>query len=446
MLIRFNFSNFKSFYDSNTFSMMKGHRMSKKPHHVNENKAGNFQTLRGAIIYGHNASGKSNFIAALDFMKKFILKGKSPYVKDNSFKLNPEAKEKPYHFDVEFKIDDKAYAYGFEYLYTDDIVQKEWLYEIKNLTNGNTKQDKLFTRETNNEGKLEIEFNSKIHNKFKEIAEEVVKKEGLVFSFIQEIEGNPLALPFKWFKEHLLILTPNVSAGEDLLEDGLIKEEVFLEFLSDLLKNANTGIDKIDLQEVDKRVEEIIPKEILRDLEIKLKEKPKNKVYLRINKGRPYIIKYKQDSFIVEQLVAFHKNINNEGVPFKLSEESSGTRRLIDIAPAFYNTREEQSVLIIDELERHLHPLVTKTFWQSHIENEDRKNHQLILATHEDHLLECRSLYRNDEIWFVDKDEKGKSRIFSLLNFKIRDDKTINKDYMIGRYGAIGSLRSLLNG
>ena len=124
------------------------------------------------------------------------------------------------------------------------------------------------------------------------------------------------------------------------------------------------------------------------------------------------------------------------------SEESDGTRRLLELLPALYqfgiskNEYDGDSTFVIDELDRSLHPVLSHAFLKFFLETNHEKSHQLIVTTHETHLLDS-DLLRRDEVWFVEKDKTQQSRVYSLLDFKIRKDLRLEKGYLQGRFGGI---------
>ena len=128
------------------------------------------------------------------------------------------------------------------------------------------------------------------------------------------------------------------------------------------------------------------------------------------------------------------KTIHN-GVEFKLSEESAGTIRLIDLALSFFFLRDPNFCLIIDELDCHLHPFLSKFLLQHHLENADNKG-QLIVTLHDLNLM-SQEIWRTDEIWFAEKRQDGSTDLYSLYQFSPRFDKNLQKGYMQGKYGAI---------
>ena len=133
------------------------------------------------------------------------------------------------------------------------------------------------------------------------------------------------------------------------------------------------------------------------------------------------------------------KTIHN-GVEFNLSEESAGTVRLVDLALSFFFLRDPDVCLIIDELDCHLHPFLSKFLLQHHMENADNKG-QLIVTLHDLNLM-TQEIWRTDEIWFAEKRQDGSTDLYSLYQFSPRFDKNLQKGYMQGKYGAIPMIGS----
>jgi len=125
-------------------------------------------------------------------------------------------------------------------------------------------------------------------------------------------------------------------------------------------------------------------------------------------------------------------------LPFHLhvSQESDGTRRLLDMLPILKRGLDQPSVVVMDEFDRSLHPLLAWDFMQSFLEGQPGAQSQLIVTTHDTHLMH-HDLLRRDEIWFVEKDEKQQSRLYSLADFNVRNDLRLEKGYLLGRFGGI---------
>lgn len=434
MLIRFTVKNFLSFHEAQSLLMIRG-KEQRLGHHLNSDESGGFKTLRGAVIYGANASGKSNLIEALKYSKSFIANNKkSSHVK--SFKLEGKSYLEPSSFDFEFKIDGKAYSYGFES--RGSIVIREWLFEIARKNSVEIKEIKLFERHPKTGDKADISFNDKM---LKLSAQEqidlhsagrITPDDTLFLYHAKKSNIKCFMKPLKWFEEKLLVMQTE-SYPSPLLEQSISNDEQFVAFLNRLLKAADTGIDHVKLVKLEGDLSKDIPTEIIDRVSTVLGEE--ESVFLKGPKGRRILISKKSGGLVAERLVAVRKSREGKDIEFELYEESEGTQRLMDLAPFFFESHAPDRVLVIDELDRSLHPKITQMFHDAHFSNNERMNAQLILATHEHYLLD-QKFYRRDEIWFVEKNEYGESKIYPLSAYNIRHDKDIEKDYLLGRYGA----------
>ena len=148
------------------------------------------------------------------------------------------------------------------------------------------------------------------------------------------------------------------------------------------------------------------------------------------------MFKDKNGQVNLTQLKTSHRHENGDLIDFSMDEESEGTQRLINLIPSLYILgKDAEKVIFIDELDRRLHPLLSRSFVESAINCRSREN-QLIFTTHDTNLLDL-DLLRRDEIWFVEKNKNGVSDCYSLAEFKIRPDLKIEKGYLNARFGAI---------
>ena len=155
------------------------------------------------------------------------------------------------------------------------------------------------------------------------------------------------------------------------------------------------------------------------------------------NNRRNYAIERKESGEIeVFKLAARHVSEKGKDVYFELDEESDGTNRLIDLIPALIDLTTSETVYVIDELDRSMHPILTRKIIEFFLSNSKNIASQLIVTTHESNLLDL-DLLQRDEIWFVEKNKKNSSELYSLLEFKPRKETNITKGYLQGRYGAI---------
>jgi len=161
--------------------------------------------------------------------------------------------------------------------------------------------------------------------------------------------------------------------------------------------------------------------------------------------GRMIVSKNSEDRVSVTELRTRHLSEDGKLIDFSLNEESEGTQRLIHLLPSLFLLKQDsEKVVFLDELDRRLHPQLSRRFVEVELGCRN-KNNQLIFTTHDTNLLDL-DLLRRDEIWFVEKNQQGSSSCYSLAEFKIRPDLKIERGYLNGRFGAIpffGNIESL---
>lgn len=426
MLLEFTIGNFLSFKNKKTLSL----EASSIKEHIETNiiQLERIQLLKGAVIYGANASGKSNFIKAMSTMRRLVLQsfdsssteelGIKPYL------LSTETFDKPSFFEILFLIDNKRYRYGFE---VDNLtVQSEWLFEASKRA-----EKALFIRQGDG---------IDVSPSFKEAKdlEEKTRENALFLSVIDQFNGPIAKSIMKWFSNFITVSGLSHERYKNvtfkMLEDEKTKPQL-LEFY----KKLDLGFDEIDLEkepldtkDFSKVFNENMIKQFLSDLE-----------------GTTQI-----------NIKTLHKKFNQENEYVSLekfdmrSQESSGTNKVFNISGPVFDVLQDGGVLIIDELDASLHPLMTLTITKLFNSVElNKHNAQLIFATHDTNLFEY-GHYRRDQIYFVEKDDYGASDLYSLVEYKeedgkkVRKDRSFEKDYIQGRYGAIpfiGNLNKLMN-
>ena len=207
------------------------------------------------------------------------------------------------------------------------------------------------------------------------------------------------------------------------------------------MSNSKTGIEDLIVKELDADIyfsyaDNDFKKELIEELESAFESQKNNEERLILTflvNNQLNVLKKKENKYYVSILKT--KHFNSEEL-FDFSEESDGTNRLYELAPAFEQLINEKNVVyIIDELERSLHPILAKQLLKLYSENS-KSNSQLIFTTHESHLLDD-ELLRRDEIWFAEKKLDGSSEFYPLSNFNPRGDKVLERGYLEGRYGGI---------
>jgi AAA15 family ATPase/GTPase len=322
---------------------------------------------------------------------------------------------------------------------------EEWLFEITKST-----EKLIYQRITNEDESSLVDIKLKLKKDDKNRLDLIGKNlpPHLLFlgqvdsNFIRDIEpASPIFEVYDWFTKKLTIIKPNQKFGEiDFIGEDTDLSKAFCEFL----KIFNLGIEGIESVNLDfektlAHFPDKLKESFTKDLE------PNKKTIISINDERYSILKKESGEMIIVRLKTKHKVKNSKQFEFfETNEESDGTQRVFDFIPALANLANEDVVYIIDEIDRSLHPILTKGILELFLKNSQGLSSQLIFTTHESSLLDLK-LVRKDAIWFVEKNEFSESDLYCLDEFKPRPDKLINKDYLLGRYGAIPFLGDIEN-
>lgn len=443
MFIRFNVANFLSFNEMQEFSLIAGKVRNNAKRVENLNS---FKLLKFGAVYGANASGKSNLISAIDFMKKTITNGFPSNHMSKYYKGNFENKSKASYFELELKIKDKFYSYGFETILSESRFTSEWLIELS--SNGNEKI--IFTRdllkETFEIGKCFK--NTKLKNRLNLYAEDLRSDNTKLFlNFMNQFKENFYAENselnivrdiHKWILLKLDINYPD----RPISNYSYFMLEEKMDEISNFIRAFGTGIKGFEVVEVDleSTINEL-PKSLKEDLLKNLQGNDgKNaSVLLRSNRNDFIMIEANSDGEITSKTIKFDHG--NKNVLFDLSEESDGTVRLLDLLEILLDKTRDK-IYFIDEIDRCLHPQLTYKFINEFLKLAESRNIQLVVTTHESRLLDF-DLLRRDEIWFVDKNNNGESKVYSLDEFNARFDQKVDKAYLEGRYGGVPIFNSL---
>lgn len=443
MLIRFTIENFLSFREKQVFSMIPG-KGSLKSHHKSTSIKG-VSALKAGIIYGANASGKSNLIRAIDFGRKTILNGTKPEqpISTSFYKLDKKFLKKPTYIEYEIQHKGKNYAYGF-ILNVKEIVD-EWLFEI--TKSGETK---IFERKNTTEYDLDFLFKKNRTSEEKQFLEFTAKgtpRNQLLVTQIRNTNVTDNVTDIQdvlnvidWFQNALTVIYPgtkNISKKFELHKDTNL-QQVF----KDMLEYFDTGIDGIEFKEVDFEKMDI-PIEVKEDIKNDLfsEKSEKTSAFLSNPQDDKYYVISKIDNLNVQAklLKTKHKVVGGGYELFDLKDESDGTRRIMDLIPLIIDFFRGGNVFVVDEIERSLHPNLVRDFFEFILDKCKNINSQLIVSSHEATLL-TQKLLRKDEIWFAVKNKEGATKLHSLEDYNVRFDKEIMKDYLLGRFKGIPKL------
>ncbi len=235
---------------------------------------------------------------------------------------------------------------------------------------------------------------------------------------------------YGWFTR-LIVIFPDSEFGA--LPIALRNQEMKKQFQK-FLKHFDTGVDGIKVGETTLEKELAhLPPQVASDLEQEIMEDLVEHGEFGIRgPGVVLAIRREDGEAVVEKLLFRHGSASEL---FEIDDESDGTKRLFDLVPLLFATLTD-AVVFIDEIDRSMHPQLTLEFVRLFYDLAHEKQMQLIATTHESALMDLDKV-RQDEIWFVERGSDYGSTIYSLDKFKVRYDKRVEKDYLLGRYGAI---------
>ena len=422
MLIEFKFSNFRSFRDETVLSMEATGLGTFKNCLIQEKST---KLLPGVAIYGKNGGGKSNVIRAFWLAVQFIKnaqrtqheKAEIPVM---PFGLNDYSKKQPTSFDFIYVLNGIKYWYGFSA--TKEKIISEYLYHApkgqKALIFSRTGQDFSFTEDKAKRNMIG----------------EMVAVNQLFFSVACTMNDSACVSAMKWFRECIFFSRDYTDIPKQLLEYA--ENKSMLKAITDYAKTADLGIDDMQFEFDNKEIKddnsfpEYIPEGIKEALTkfMNVLSETSNNSEVRLRMGEV-------------TAKAIHQGENKDGskmlYSFDLSEESDGTRKLMSLAPAIESALQNGGILLVDELERELHPMLVNFIvskFQS--KNTNQKGAQIIFTTHNTELMNM-ELLRKDQLYFVDKhDNDGVSELYSISEFATRTTDNIRKGYLVGKYGA----------
>jgi len=431
-LISFSVKNYKSIKEKIELSMVAGSINERKDSNVFA-IGKNIELLKSAAIYGPNASGKTSIFEALIFMLSFIRNSAKESQIGESIKtiphlLNSSTENDPSFFELVFLdcSSENIYRYGFEV--TREKVIKEWLYYWNYLEF--KKREKYIFIRNEQDFYISRDFRKEIsprigHSKDKAL---FVRNNSLLLSFLANINSKLAGAIVMCLNNIDVSCSSNVFSKE--LSNKYLNDKDGSKKINAFLKTADFGIDKAEI--LSENIDEEMPKKQLDSL----------------FKGFSIILKSSK-IIVPDEIITYHKKYNSEGkvdgsVSFFLDkDESEGTKRYYNLAGYIIKCLEKGSVLIIDEIDKSLHTLLTKyiiEMFNSKISNPN--NGQLIFTAQDTNLLS--DIFRRDQIWFIEKDRYGASSLTSLLEYKVRKEDSFEKDYIKGRYGALPIISILL--
>lgn len=425
MLIRLVVSNYSSFDKEIEFNMLTA-SPKNLPHHVYH--AEKAKVLKAAAIYGANGAGKSNLTDAFRHLQQWVTAGAIQNSVNNlKFRLNNQNTRLPIFFEVEFFTAGMFFVYGI--LLDDKHVIKEYLFE-----SGIKKPDKLiFKRWMDELQKTTVVFSDKENTLSGLLESGLLKNDELLLSH-PSIEIPDIQAARNWLVNDLILMRPTTGQIELLIK--LCTSEKFLQFSNQLIKTLDTGlsfiaVDKFDHDQLLARNEKLLfPVHQIEEHRI-----------VPTDRGKYFTTK-ENGIIIFNRIIAFHHLLSNNPIGFDLAEESDGTQRLLEFFPIFATILDRDATIIIDEIDQSIHPVLLKSLIKKIMAHKGTIG-QLIFTTHESNLLDLK-IFREDEIWFAEKDKKtGATAYYPLSDFNYSNELNLQTGYLNGRFGAIPFLANL---
>ena len=397
MLIQFSVENYLSFKDKVVFSMLAGKDKEHKEAVAEINEKEKY--LKSGVIYGANASGKSNLLQALWFMVSYVLTSHEKQLNLPTgrvpFKFDPNTENLPSSFEVIFIQDQVKYAYGFSA--TDNEITDEYLYHYphgrKALVFERTK-----TKEYRFTTDVELQSSLKDRN----------SKNKLYLSTAANWNYDKVIPVFNWFST-CMFLNMNTYGQAYGVNAETLRDDDYRDRVAAMLRAADFGIHGLRVKEGN------------------------------VSLGGTW-------SDVYDNIEAIHRVIDKNGIAqtysLNMMEESRGTNTYLNLIGLVHKALETGGLFVADELDTNLHPLLTEQIVALFNSEKDNPNNaQLIFTTHNTNLMDLKIL-RRDQIWFTEKDENtAVSDLFSLGSYSVRKDAKVEKSYLLGRYGAVPMFR-----
>jgi uncharacterized protein len=439
MLVRIFINDILSFHTGKEFNMLPQPRFSRLKHHSYE--SANTTVLKMSALYGPNGAGKSNLIKSLALVQEIITGEVLPgNISKNFFRLTD--KEVNPKIGIEFISSGKQYLYGIE------LAKNTILTEELYISGLGKKDDRLiFERRINDEGSIDFKFSESFEAvqenlMLKSIIEKnLAKKNKSSIRILSDLDNSyfkDVKAALDWFSIQLKIIMPESKPGA--LAHLIDIDSTFHDYAEEIMCSYNVGVSSLTTTKINIK-DFFNNEEVIENLIEKLNNTESNMLGLRNDKGGEIIIIEENDEVFVKEIKVNHRNTENNTFQFDIEEESDGTIRLMDFIPAFRDIILSNCVYVIDEIERTIHPLLIKELIRK-ISDDTGTKGQLIFSTHESNLLD-QEIFRQDEIWFAEKDKDGCTDIYSLSDYKEHNTKDIRKGYLQGRYGSIPFLSNL---
>lgn len=443
MLIRIVTENFRSYGQETEFNMLPSSNVRRYEWHVHNASKG-AKVLRTAVIYGANGAGKSCLVKALGRLQEMVVNGTVPpaFFRDVHKFASLDA---PVTIEIEFGTDSNQYSYGVSY--RGNVCVEEWLYST--LKTPVCIFERKYHPET---GKTSINLKSNKKDEAKNkllvslLEDNILQNNELLLSKRDVVKNAQISDAYLWITTKLNVIFPETHSTS--IFDDRYSDDAFRMQSEKLIGALDLGIDGLTLKDEDiesfkLRIAEW--PELIRGIDEivrRLSKLPEGEQAVLLESGVFTVsIRREGDKYYARRVQARHE-VKNNVYDFELKEESDGTQRIFDFVPMVHSVKSEACTYVIDEIDRSLHPTLVRALISKIVSDKNMKG-QLIFTTHDAGLLDGK-IFRNDEIWFAEKDRETQStHLYTLDEFKPRADLDLEKGYLNGRFGAIPFLAKL---
>jgi AAA15 family ATPase/GTPase len=409
MLIEFRVRNFRSFGQESVLSMVaSSDRDLLETNTVETGIPSLPRAVRSAVLYGANASGKSNLLRAMQLMRGVVLESvllkPEQLFNVSPFRLDEKLKSEPTLFEVTIVLDGVRHQYGFEF--TPSRIVSEWLL-VYQTRKPQRWIDRRFDPETGTET---FEFSPSLAGQ-KRAWQEATRPNALFLSTAVQLNSDQLMPLHRWFQDFLIVLLDGAMLPFDY-STSLVRTPEGERAVRAMMTAADIAISSI--------------KTIARKGFIQ-------HVQLDMFSGASETNRQEGELLLPQ----FTHSAGNVSAEFEYADESQGTQKLFALAGPLLNIIRQGKILVIDELDRSLHPLlvrqVVNTFQDPALSSSGA---QLLFTTHDTTLLD-QTLLRRDQIWFAEKTAGQSSILVPLSEFSPRKGEALEKGYLAGRYGGV---------
>jgi AAA15 family ATPase/GTPase len=416
MLVEFRVKNFRSLRDEQVLSLVAStDKTLLDTHALGTGLKAAPHLLKSAVVYGANASGKSNLVKALQYMRGVVLESAAlqpgqAFERLQPFRLDAASGSQPTEFEVTFILEEVRYQYGFAM--TAQRIVSEHLLVYKAF-----KPQRWFERRFDAEsGKDVYDFGPGLKGA-KNLWEGATRPNALFLSVAVQLNSDALRPVFDWFANRLVIFNEQ-SPLSPQFSVQMLKQEAQRKAICDFLRAADISIA---------------------DIEVATRQAVVHSIRFDLATGKR---EDEAGEHAVDE-VKFHHMTEHGKAVFDLTDESSGTRNLLFLTGPILDILNKGLTLVVDELDTSLHTLLVQALVRLfHRPEVNTGGAQLIFTTHDTSLLDAYGLFRRDQIWFVEKKPDQSSALYPLIDFSPRKNEALERGYLQGRYGALPFLRS----